>query len=53
VGEVYLVFAVICFLSIAFTIFLVPETRGRSLEQIEEDLRARTPRKLREATGAN
>jgi len=28
VGEVYLVFAVICFLSIAFTIYLVPETRA-------------------------
>ena len=53
VGQVYLVFAVVCFLSIAFTIFLVPETRGRSLEQIEEDLRARTPRILREATGAS
>lgn len=43
VGWVYVVFAVICFLSIAFTVYLVPETRRRSLEQIEEDLRARIP----------
>jgi sugar porter (SP) family MFS transporter len=43
VGIVYLGFAVICLLAIAFTVFLVPETKGRSLEQIEESLRARIP----------
>ena len=30
---------VICILSMAFIYFIVPETKGRSLEQIEEDLR--------------
>lgn len=43
VGWVYAAFAVICFLSIAFVVYLVPETRRRSLEQIEADLRARVP----------
>ena len=30
---------VICILSMAFVYFVVPETMGRSLEDIEEDLR--------------
>ena len=30
---------VICILSMAFVYFVVPETMGRSLEEIEEDLR--------------
>jgi hypothetical protein len=31
----FLPFAVCCFLATAFTIFFVPETRGKSLAEIE------------------
>lgn len=35
-------FAAVAILGVAFTYYLVPETKGRSLEEIEEDLRDRT-----------
>jgi sugar porter (SP) family MFS transporter len=40
-STVFWILAVICIAAALFIHFLVPETRGRSLEQIEEDLRNR------------
>ncbi|MCE5513534.1 sugar porter family MFS transporter [Staphylococcus pseudintermedius] len=42
VQQVFLIFAVIGIIAMIFVIKSLPETRGRSLEQIEQDLRART-----------
>ena len=39
---VFLIFAVIGILAMLFVIKFLPETRGRSLEEIEHDLRERT-----------
>jgi len=36
---VFLMFAVINFVSLAFVIKFVPETRGRTLEELEDDFR--------------
>ncbi|EGQ0364515.1 sugar porter family MFS transporter [Staphylococcus pseudintermedius] len=41
VQQVFLIFAVIGIIAMIFVIKFLPETRGRSLEQIEQDLRAR------------
>lgn len=35
-------YALICVLFIAFAYFMIPETKGRSLEEIEKELRGRT-----------
>lgn len=40
VGGLFLIYTFICFGAILFVMFLVPETKGKSLEQIEQDLRA-------------
>lgn len=42
VQQVFLIFALIGIIAMIFVIKFLPETRGRSLEQIEQDLRART-----------
>ena len=42
VEQVFLIFAVIGIFALFFVIKFLPETRGRSLEEIEADLRART-----------
>lgn len=42
VQQVFLIFTVIGIIAMIFVIKFLPETRGRSLEQIEQDLRART-----------
>ncbi|WP_086428072.1 sugar porter family MFS transporter [Staphylococcus cornubiensis] len=42
VQQVFLIFAVIGIIAMIFVIKFLPETRGRSLEEIEQDLRART-----------
>ncbi|MTV19659.1 sugar porter family MFS transporter [Staphylococcus delphini] len=42
VQQVFLIFAVIGVIAMIFVMKFLPETRGRSLEQIEQDLRART-----------
>ncbi|EPV2413535.1 sugar porter family MFS transporter [Staphylococcus pseudintermedius] len=42
VQQVFLIFAVTGIIAMIFVIKFLPETRGRSLEQIEQDLRART-----------
>ncbi|RIM76718.1 sugar porter family MFS transporter, partial [Staphylococcus arlettae] len=42
VEQVFLIFAVIGIFALFFVIKYLPETRGRSLEEIEADLRART-----------
>ncbi|MBA8778404.1 sugar porter family MFS transporter [Staphylococcus schleiferi subsp. coagulans] len=42
IQEVFLIFAVIGVIALFFVIKFLPETRGRSLEQIEADLRQRT-----------
>lgn len=42
VQQVFLIFAVIGIIAMIFVMIFLPETRGRSLEQIEQDLRART-----------
>ncbi|HEC2146949.1 TPA: sugar porter family MFS transporter [Staphylococcus delphini] len=42
VQQVFLIFAVIGIIAMVFVMKFLPETRGRSLEQIEQDLRART-----------
>ncbi len=42
IQEVFLIFAVIGVISLFFVVKFLPETRGRSLEQIEADLRQRT-----------
>lgn len=41
VGGLFLIYTFICLAAAFFVWFLVPETKGRSLEQIEADLRAR------------
>ncbi|MBC8707744.1 sugar porter family MFS transporter [Staphylococcus pseudintermedius] len=46
VQQVFLIFAVIGIIAMIFVIKFLPETRGRSLEQIEQDLRARTNAKM-------
>lgn len=48
VEQVFLIFAVIGICALIFVIKYLPETRGRSLEEIETDLRSRT-----NATDAN
>ncbi|MDY0394620.1 sugar porter family MFS transporter [Virgibacillus halophilus] len=45
IGEVFLVFAVIGIAALIFVLKFLPETRGRSLEEIEADLRSRTSAK--------
>lgn len=40
-GEVFLIFAVVCLLALAFVYRLVPETKDRDFEQIDVDLQAR------------
>lgn len=40
---VFVLFALVCAVALAFVFFLVPETRGRSLEQIEANLAAGKP----------
>ncbi|WP_436921562.1 MFS transporter [Klebsiella pneumoniae] len=42
IEQVFLIFAVIGILAMIFVIKYLPETRGRSLEEIEVDLRNRT-----------
>ncbi|MFH0717475.1 sugar porter family MFS transporter [Staphylococcus delphini] len=42
VQQVFLIFAVIGIIAMIFVMKFLPETRGRSLEQIEQDLRTRT-----------
>ncbi len=39
VGGLFLIYTFICLAAFFFVWFLVPETKGRSLEQIEQDLR--------------
>ncbi|MGI9048599.1 MAG: sugar porter family MFS transporter, partial [Rubrobacteraceae bacterium] len=39
VGGLFLIYAFICLAAVCFVWFLVPETKGQSLEQIETDLR--------------
>lgn len=39
VGVLFAGFAVICFLALIFTLKAVPETKGRSLEEIEEQFK--------------
>lgn len=48
VQQVFLIFAVIGIIAMVFVMKFLPETRGRSLEQIEQDLRARTNAKNEE-----
>lgn len=40
-GQTFLIFAVVCFLGLAFTARWVPETRNRNYLEIEKDLRRR------------
>ncbi|CPK05239.1 major facilitator superfamily permease [Staphylococcus aureus] len=42
VEQVFLIFAAIGICALIFVIKYLPETRGRSLEEIEADLRSRT-----------
>lgn len=42
VGTLFAGFAVVCFIALIFTIKVVPETKGRSLEEIEERFRTGT-----------
>lgn len=42
VEQVFLIFAIIGFGALVFVVKYLPETRGRSLEEIEADLRSRT-----------
>lgn len=45
IGQVFLIFAAIGIIAMIFVIKYLPETRGRSLEEIEADLRRRTSAK--------
>ena len=42
VEQVFLIFAIIGIGALIFVVKYLPETRGRSLEEIEADLRSRT-----------
>lgn len=44
IAWVFMIFVVICILSFFFALFKVPETKGRSLEEIEQKLRRRARR---------
>mmetsp|Transcript_44262 Transcript_44262/g.120589 ORF Transcript_44262/g.120589 Transcript_44262/m.120589 type:complete len:555 (+) Transcript_44262:222-1886(+) len=48
----FLLFAVICALSLAFVVFIMPETKGKSLEQIQDELHGRTHVPLRTSMSA-
>ena len=39
VGGLYICYAVLCFISVMFVIFIVPETRQKSLEEISNILK--------------
>ncbi|ASK62187.1 MFS transporter [Virgibacillus phasianinus] len=45
IGQVFLIFAVIGIAALIFVVKFLPETRGRSLEEIEAELRERTSAK--------
>uniref|UniRef100_A0A8D0EGB0 Solute carrier family 2 member 2 n=1 Tax=Salvator merianae TaxID=96440 RepID=A0A8D0EGB0_SALMN len=47
---VFLIFAVLLLLFVAFIYFRVPETKGKSFEEIEEEFRRRTKESARNAT---
>ena len=51
VGWLFGIFALICLGAALFTWFLVPETKGRSLEQIQADLGAKSKRGRRRVGG--
>lgn len=54
ISGTFWLYAVLCVLGVLFVYFLVPETKGCSLEQIEKNLRAgRAPRELGLALGKN
>ena len=44
-GVIFSTFGIICILGLFFIRFVVVETKGRSLEQIETDMAARSARK--------
>jgi len=37
IGKTFMAFGIVCVLSVIFIIFFVPETKGLSLEKIEEN----------------
>ncbi|XP_063992330.1 facilitated trehalose transporter Tret1-like [Diachasmimorpha longicaudata] len=46
-------FAVFCVLSILFTIFILPETKGKSLQQIQEELGGGSGARARHSNGSD
>lgn len=50
---VFAIFGVICVLGVLFVTFRVPETRGRTLEDIENNTMARRPKKQQTADHGN
>lgn len=51
-GPVFLIFAVVCLVALAFVYRLVPETKDRDFAQIDDDLQARAGRAKPNATVA-
>ena len=40
-GGVFIFYTVMCAVAIAFVFFVVPETKGRSLEEISKELKSK------------
>jgi len=51
-GVIFSAFGIICVLGVLFTRFVVVETKGRTLEQIESEMANRSEKKLIERPGA-
>ena len=51
-GVIFSAFGIICVFGVLFTRFVVVETNGRTLEQIESDMAARSEKKLINTPGA-
>lgn len=46
-GWSFVAFGAVCLASVAYVAVFVPETKGRTLEEIEEDFRARQDKRFR------
>ena len=40
-GGVFMIYTLVCALAVTFVFFIVPETKGRSLEEISKELKTK------------